>query len=543
MKKSVVVAIAMFSLRAALILGVLSILQQAPFAQGQNLDSAAPENPDVCTPVWAAGPNLPSATVRAVGVYFPTNGLFYVMGGRASDTAGSDFTHPFEYSPSSNSWTTKAATYPDLQVNNMACAILTDAGTPYIYCVGGSQAGQTTAAMRVFRYNPVTDTISAVAAPWPGNTGGNVLPGGFAVVSNKLYILGGFQINTAMTNQIWEFTPGTNVWVQKTSVLPVLLGYVPTAAVGTLIYTAGGSTFTAPSTLADSNNSYKYDPVADVITTITNIPRATGETRALNLGGKVYVMGGGRTAPNPSTQVDIYDPGAGTWTTGSPFAAVRRNFPTDTDGSRIWLGGGYDATVPGTAQNTMEIYQCPATSVSTAVARKTHGGAGNMDIDLPLTGTTGVECRSGGATNDFTMVVNFAGNVTVSGSPQAQVTSGTGTIGTGGVSNGGAVTVAGNVVTIPLTSVADQQTINVTLNGVNAASADQPAVNVVIPMSRLLGDTNGNRAVNASDVTQTKGRIGQAVTSSNFRSDVNANGSINAGDVSIAKGNTGHAVP
>ena len=180
---------------------------------------------------------------------------------------------------------------------------------------------------------------------------------------------------------------------------------------------------------------------------------------------------------------------------------------------------------------------------SSAVSRKTHGSSGTFDVDLPLTGTTGVECRSGGATNDFTMVVTFMGNVTVTGSPQAQVTSGTGAIGSGGVSNGGTVTVSGNIVTIPLTNVADQQTINVTLNGVNNASIDQPAADVVIPMSRLLGDTNGNRSVNAGDVSQTKARIGQAVTSANFRSDINANGSINAGDVSQVKANSGHGVP
>ena len=103
-----------------------------------------------------------------VGVYFPANGKFYGMGGRSADTAGSDFTHPFEYDPATNAWTTKAATYADNQVNNMACGVLTDAGTPYIYCVGGSAAGQATATDRVFRYNPVTDAISPVASPWPG---------------------------------------------------------------------------------------------------------------------------------------------------------------------------------------------------------------------------------------------------------------------------------------------------------------------------------------------------------------------------------------
>src|SRR5437016_3001908 len=97
--------------------------------------------------------------------YFPANGKFYAMGGRSSDTAGNEFTHPFEYDPVGNSWATKTATYADNQTNNMACGVLTDAGTPYIYCVGGSAAGATTATGRVFRYNPVTDAISPVAAP------------------------------------------------------------------------------------------------------------------------------------------------------------------------------------------------------------------------------------------------------------------------------------------------------------------------------------------------------------------------------------------
>ena len=61
----------------------------------------------------------------------------------------------------------------------------------------------------------------------------------------------------------------------------------------------------------------------------------------------MLVMGGGRVAPNPSNQVDVYDPGTDSWTTGTPvpaFITARRNFPTDTDGtSRIWLAGGYAA--------------------------------------------------------------------------------------------------------------------------------------------------------------------------------------------------------
>ena len=199
------------------------------------------------------------------------------------------------------------------------------------------------------------------------------------------------------------------------------------------------------------------------------------------------------------------------------------------------------ATATDPSNNTSEFSRCASTL---AASRKAHGAAGTFDVNLPLTGTPGIECRAGGATNDYTMVVTFPGNVVVSGNPQAQVTLGTATIGSGGVSNGGMVTVSGNIVTIPLTNVANVQTINVRLNGVNSASAEAvSADDVTIPMSVLVGDTNGNGSVNAGDVAQTKAQSGQAVMAANFREDVNANGSINAGDVALVKSRSGTSLP
>jgi len=299
---------------------------------------------------WSTAASLPSPGVRLAGVYFQANGKFYAMGGRSSDNPGSEFTHPFEYDPNTNTWTTKAATYPDNMVNNIVCGVLTDAGTPYIYCAGGSVVSTPTVTTgRVFRYDPVTDTISPVAAPWPA-AGTTIIPGGFTVAQNKLYILGGFDTVTGGgqgINQIWEFSPSPAAWVQKPTVLPVPLGYIPTTTIGSLIYTGGGSDITA-GLLTDTTNSFVYDPAANTISTIAAIPRATGETRALNFNGKMLVMGGGRTAPNPSNEVDAYDPVANSWAVNSPvpaFANARRNFPTDTDGTtRIWLAGGYDST-------------------------------------------------------------------------------------------------------------------------------------------------------------------------------------------------------
>ena len=148
----------------------------------------------------------------------------------------------------------------------------------------------------------------------------------------------------------------------------------------------------------------------------------------------------------------------------------------------------------------------------------------------------GVECRSGGGANDYTVAVTFLANVSVNGTPQAAVTSGVGTIGSGGVGNGGTVVTAENVVTIPLTNVINAQTINVTLNNVNGSTS------VTIPMRVLIGDVTGNGTVNASDISQTKVQSGQQVTASNFREDVNGNGVINASDVALVKSQSGTAV-
>jgi hypothetical protein len=166
-----------------------------------------------------------------------------------------------------------------------------------------------------------------------------------------------------------------------------------------------------------------------------------------------------------------------------------------------------------------------------------HGNAGSVDIGLPLSGAAGVECRRGGATGDYTLVVTFLANVFVDGSPQATVTSGLGSVGSSGVTSGGAVTTSGNVVTIPLTNVANAQNITVTLNDVNGSTP------VSIPMRILIGDINGNGAVTSSDIGLVKARSGQPVNAITFRADVTAEGSINATDVSLVKSLAGTAVP
>ncbi|HEX4639054.1 MAG TPA: alkaline phosphatase family protein [Chthoniobacterales bacterium] len=163
-----------------------------------------------------------------------------------------------------------------------------------------------------------------------------------------------------------------------------------------------------------------------------------------------------------------------------------------------------------------------------AVSRKVHGTAGAFDIGLPLVGRPGIECRTGGTTNDYQVVMTFGGPVTFT---EAKVTQGTGTVTTTTMNN--------NQVFINLTGVTNEQTIKITLFAVNDGTGTN---NVTIPMSILIGDTTDNGAVNSSDVAQTQSQSGQILTTANFRTDVTANGAINSGDIALVQSKSGTGI-
>jgi hypothetical protein len=179
-----------------------------------------------------------------------------------------------------------------------------------------------------------------------------------------------------------------------------------------------------------------------------------------------------------------------------------------------------------------------APGVARIISRKIHGTVQDspvFDIDLPLTGAKGIECRTGGGANADThqVVFQFGQPVTFTSAlatPQAGMTGqATGTSGNGT-----------KEVTVNLGSVSNAQTLTVSLKGI--AGAGTPAT-LTVPMGILLGDTTANGSVNSSDVSQTKIQSGAILSISNFRTDVTVNGGINASDVSSVKAKSGTALP
>lgn len=222
-----------------------------------------------------------------------------------------------------------------------------------------------------------------------------------------------------------------------------------------------------------------------------------------------------------------YRPVSGGHTTVGATAYVGANATQNGHWGRVivnagnWLGGGCGPTV--------------VRAVSRLIHHDSAGNsAGAFDIPLPLDCPTGVECRRGDGVNHdvYTMVVTF--NQTVTTSPTAVVTCHTGNI----IPGVGGVTVCDADVIVQLTGVANAQNITVQISGVNLL----PTVD--IPMGILIGDINGNRAVNAADVALCKTivSIGFPVTPTNFRADVNVDGHFGSSDISLVKQKTGFGI-
>jgi hypothetical protein len=202
----------------------------------------------------------------------------------------------------------------------------------------------------------------------------------------------------------------------------------------------------------------------------------------------------------------------------------QRGFPRPVTDPVVPCAPGGDCSDIGAVELAVGIHPTSAGS------RKTHGGAGDFDVNLPLTGPFGIECRSGGATNDYRIVFNFAANTTFSG---AAVVSGVGTVSSTSGSGG-------TQAIVNLTGVANAQILTLALFD---ASDGIHSGDIGLRFGVLIADVNGNGTVNASDVSLTKSHIGEPILQSNFRADVNANGVINATDAALVKSRLGTSLP
>ena len=243
--------------------------------------------------------------------------------------------------------------------------------------------------------------------------------------------------------------------------------------------------------------------------------------------------------------------GAGTWTfdTNQAFTfidlgaepGIYHNIITglaaDPRGEASWTitNAGFAGTFSfNPATNNIDVnitaVKHPVVQLMAVVSRKLHGSAGPFDINLPLTGTRGVECRSTGG--DYQLVFTFNSNV-VSGNASVPPSEG---------SVLGNPIFSGNTMMVNLTGVTNAQYVTVNLTNVTDSTGNTLSA-ASVTMGVLWGDVNGSGVVDSGDVFLVRQQVGQTPNSSNFHSDVNASGLVDSGDVFITRKQTSTSLP
>jgi hypothetical protein len=339
----------------------------------------------------------PASIKRAGAALYHPNGKIYLMGGRMGidgmDNPISYYKPPgtppytwlFEYTPGEpGTWVRKQADIDacaasttkcpgERFTSNMAVVTLTDTTGVAIYAIGGSNVSSVP-TNRVRRYNPAADAISVMATdPWPANPAR--IPGGYAVLNNKLYIFGGFDPrgNGTTYGDTWVFDPmaaAGSRWSQlpPTGNLSTPRAYIAGVTLGGYVYAIGGDTWEthvdiAQRRLVPSNVVERLNPTVGVWERVADLPEGKGDLGAWSyeastgngISGKLVVAGGHSNPPDssnylvPNTLAYIFDPPPGggldgSWTSFIGLTSATRNFGYVAHGGFLYAIGGYDYT-------------------------------------------------------------------------------------------------------------------------------------------------------------------------------------------------------
>ncbi len=367
--------------------------------------------------------------------------------------------------------------------------------------------------------------------------GGNVTGGNNGVDASNTYFSNIFPGVVFLPGSV-PFTVGTSLpnSLAVTDVVAVPSNSAPAPSTPGQFWTLGlqfpTGNFTSGKSLhftigrGEQHSSVVQDPNTGMPTAGTTIDDATGDI----WGGGVLIPEGTIT-PNGMKF-------SGTISDGSTFTGTMVN----------QIGHGY-TPIDGYGFINAEAAvnaSLPAVQLNSVVSRKFHGTGPNPfmgDINLPLIGSPGIECRSGGPNNTYTLVFTFANPLTSVSS--ASVSAGTGSVASSSISTADAHQYIVNLKGVIAPNPPGGEYITVTLaNLSDNAGGFSPSVSAT--MGVLVGDTNADGVVNTADITQTRRESGNPVhgdPNANFREDVALLGVINTADITAVRRQSGNALP
>ncbi len=262
---------------------------------------------DPQTNTWQRGTDMPTARTNAKAAV--VNGTIYVFGGyNSKDKFFQNWKmadHVEAYDPLTNIWTQKK----EMPVSRFYFGLGVVAGK--VYLIGGTTGlgdGQEQRMDRVDIYNPATDTW-AKGPKMPTRRD----PGGVAVVSTSIYVIGGEGWPVPQQwgagpflESIEEYDPINRQWRKKQDLLE-LKNWFSSAVVGDAIYLIGG--YTLEGGLQEVATVNVYHPRTETWREISALPNPLGAFDAATVNGKIYILGSLGAGVQFSTDVLVYDTG------------------------------------------------------------------------------------------------------------------------------------------------------------------------------------------------------------------------------------------
>jgi len=242
--------------------------------------------------------------------------------------------------PGKGSW---SKVTPLLRQQNEATTVVLDGR---IYVMGGFGLGSDEPIARVQIYDVAKDEWS-LGTPLPEP----VHHAGAALVGRKIYQVGGFHNPFAMRDPIdtvWAFDPAANKW-ERRAPLPSPRGAMVVAAVGDLIYAAGGEHRRpagspvpkgAPAAYEPIADLAVYDPKADRWQVLPAMRFARDHAYVGSINGRLYVVGGRDRPKYDITAVEEYDPASRAWTERAGMPTGRSGGAAAVLGGKLYVFGG-----------------------------------------------------------------------------------------------------------------------------------------------------------------------------------------------------------
>ncbi len=339
---------------------------------------------------WLPGPATPFEFNRFDGVFVPGPvaedwaNKVYFMGGRTGMTTNP---HIWRFDPIMGTYTDIVVDMV-VGVSNYTANLVPDDGTdrgPAIYVIGGrNSAGATIDTVQ--RFYPASGWVETVATdPFPGEIGGvTTQMHATAVVDNKVYVMGGWLVNTNVFSDFtWVFdprkVPGTRWQALGTGFITQPRASMMATVIGPKIYLIGGDYHYDGVSLTPSDRVEVMDTTSDLMDwqILAPLPSARSQGQAFTaiLPGtgdhwktRIVVNGGG-IWPDATNECIMYDIEHDNWYSAFPnMTDMRRNHagvfvplcsPDPDDGlPGFWVFGGYkDSDNPPYAMT--EYYSIP----------------------------------------------------------------------------------------------------------------------------------------------------------------------------------------